>query len=61
MNVTTKENSNGIGLAGTVMVYNKYATNSTNYAPYTEPFNPFLPQDVPLARVTAEELQTHMY
>ena len=32
-----------MGLAGTVMAYNKYASKSTNYAPYTKPVDPVLP------------------
>ena len=43
-----------MGLAGTFMADNKYATNSTNYTSYAKPVNPFLPQYVTLSGVTAE-------
>ena len=49
MNVITKENSDGMGLIGTVMADNKYAVKSTNYTSYTKPVDPVLPQDVTLA------------
>ena len=43
-----------MGLAGTVMANNNYSAKSTNYTSYSEPVDPFLPQYVPLALVTAE-------